>query len=481
MKKDFKYKIFGLSAFGCSLLATAFFTYFLASTNMLPVLGILFCVFAFILVELGILAFSLDSRKKIRTVAMAIFSIIIILIQIFGSYYLLVGRSALEKITQVGTEKSEVGVYVRIDDPAESLKDTKNYTFGILEVQDRKITDSALSSIGKILGKAVNTKSYSSVEELMRGLLDSKEVYAILLNKSFLELFSDIEGHEKDAEKIRELYSVIVESEKIVAAPKADKTVFSVYISGIDCYGSITRRSRSDVNIIATVNTQTGQILLVSTPRDYYVPLSISNGVPDKLAHAGIYGIDVSRDTLAALYETDIDYHFRVNFDGFKDIVNALDGISVYSEYDFKDGSYSFKKGVNELNGEQALAFARNRYSFASGDRQRGKNQMAVVKAVINKAIGPAIIMNYKNILDSVAGSFDTNMPYDMITELIKTQIASQKKWNIVSYSVSGTGESRKPYSSSSNAYVMIPDEETVDHAKELINKVKNGKTVTQE
>lgn len=460
---------------------TAFFACVLATTHILPALGIALCVVAFILVELGILAFSLDSRKKLLTAAMAIFSAIIILIQILGSYYLLVGRSALEQITQVETEKSEVGVYVRIDDPAKSLQDAKNYTFGILEVQDRKITDSALSDIGRILGKAVNTKSYSSIEELMSALLDSKEVYAILLNKSFLDLFSDIEGHEKDAEKIRELHSVIVESEKIMAAPKADRTVFSVYISGIDCYGNITRRSRSDVNIIATVNTQTGQILLVSTPRDYYVPLSISNGVPDKLTHAGIYGIDVSRDTLAALYETEIDYHFRVNFDGFKDIINALDGISVYSEYDFKEGSISFKKGVNEVDGTQALAFARSRYAFASGDKQRGKNQMAVVKAVINKAIGPAIIMNYKNILESVAGSFDTNMPYDMITSLIKTQITSPKKWNVVSYSVSGTGDSRQPYSSSSNAYVMIPDEETVNHAKELMNQVKNGKTVTQE
>lgn len=478
---DIKYKIFGLSSLGCSLLATAFFAYVLATTHILPVLGIVLCVVAFVLVELGILAFSLDSRKKLRTVAMAIFSIIIILIQILGSYYLLVGRSTLQQITQVEPEKAEVGVYVRIDDPAQSLQDAKNYTFGILEVQDREITDSALSDIGKTLGKTVNTHSYSSIEELMSALLDSKEVYAILLNKSFLDLFSDIEGHEKDAEKIRELHSIIVESEKIMAAPKADQTVFSVYISGIDCYGSITRRSRSDVNIIATVNTQTGQILLVSTPRDYYVPLSISNGVPDKLTHAGIYGIDVSRDTLAALYETEIDYHFRVNFDGFKDIVNALDGISVYSEYDFKEGNISFKKGVNEVNGEQALAFARSRYAFASGDRQRGKNQMAVIKAVINKAIGPAIIMNYKNILDSVAGSFDTNMPYDMITNLIKTQITSQKKWNVVSYSVNGTGDSRKPYSSSSNAYVMIPDEETINHAKELMNQVKNGKTVTQE
>lgn len=482
MRRKSKHRTFGIVAFICSLLATAVFTYSIARTNFLPIIGVVFCAVAFILVELGILAFSLDSRKKLRTTAMAILSIIIILIQIFGSYYLLVGFSTLEKITNVETEKSEVGIYVRDDDPAKSIEDAKKYTFGILEVQDREITDSALSKIANTLGKAVKTKEYGSIEELMDALLQTKEVYAIVLNKSFLELFAELEGHEKDAEKIREIHYIIVESEKVMAsAPKADQTVFSVYISGIDCYGSIKRRSRSDVNIIATVNTETAQILLLSTPRDYYVPLSISNGVPDKLTHAGIYGIDVSRDTLAELYDTDIDYYFRVNFDGFKDIIDALGGISVYSEYDFSESNKSFKKGINEVNGEAALVFARCRYEFASGDKQRGKNQMAVVKGVIDKAIGPAIIMNYKNILNGLEGSFDTNMPYDTITKLIKNQIVDRTKWNIVSYSVNGTGASMKPYSLSTNAYVMIPDEETVNHAKELINKVKNGEILKNE
>ena len=243
----------------------------------------------------------------------------------------------------------------------------------------------------------------------------------------------------------------------------------------------ITRRSRSDVNIIATVNTKTGQVLLVSTPRDFYVPLSISDGIPDKLTHAGIYGIEVSRDTLAMLYDTDIDYYFRVNFDGFKEIIDALGGITVNSEYAFKSGSYQFKKGDNEVDGKAALSFARNRYAFASGDRQRGKNQMAVIKGVINTATGPAILKNYKSILDGLEGSFDTNMPYTTITKLIQNQLKEGTKWNVVTYSANGTGASKKPYSLSTNAYVMIPDQSTVDHAKELINRVKNGKILTQE
>ena len=205
------------------------------------------------------------------------------------------------------------------------------------------------------------------------------------------------------------------------------------------------------------------------------MPLSISKGVPDKLTHAGIYGIDVSRDTLEMLYDTEIDYYFRVNFDGFEDIINALGGIKVNSEVAFSDEGCKFVKGDNYLNGKEALVFARNRYDIKGGDRQRGKNQMAVVKAVIEKAASPAILFNYKSTLDSMAGSFETDMPYERIAKLIRNQINDGTKWNVTTYSVNGTGASRKPYSLSGKAYVMLPDEETVDHAKELIEQVKNG------
>lgn len=481
MKENFKYRIFGICITAFFLLASGVFIYFLITTKFLTATLIIVGAVALALVGAGIFFLSIDCRKKVRTVIASILTLIVFVMQIFGSYYLLVGKTTLEKITTPEIEMVEVGVYVRLDDSAKSLEDAKNYTFGILEVQDREITDTALSKLAKALGKSVNTKSFNSIEEMMDALLVEKEIYAIILNKSFLDLFADIENHTDDASKIREIHAVLIETEKIAAAPKTDVSVFTVYISGIDCFGSITRRSRSDVNIIATVNTKTGQVLLVSTPRDFYVPLSISNGIPDKLTHAGIYGIEVSRDTLAMLYDTDIDYYFRVNFDGFKDIIDALGGITVNSEYNFKSDSYQFKKGPNEVDGTAALSFARNRYAFASGDRQRGKNQMAVIKGVIDKATGPAILMNYKSTLDGLAGSFDTNMPYEMISSLIKNQLKEGTKWNVVSYSANGTGASKKPYSLSTNAYVMIPDQQTVDHAKDLIHRVKNGEAITQE
>ena len=253
------------------------------------------------------------------------------------------------------------------------------------------------------------------------------------------------------------------------------KDCYTIYISGIDNRGGLIEKSRSDVNIIATLNTSTKQLLLVSTPRDYFVPLSISGGVPDKLTHAGIYGVDVCVDTLEMLYDIEIDYYVRMNFDGFINIIDALGGITVYSDYAFDSGSYHFDQGENTLNGEQALVFARERYAFAEGDRQRGKNQMAVIQGVIEKAMSPDLLKNLFSILSCVTECFETNVPYDVIAQLFQQQLISGGSWNVVRYSVDGTGDTQKPYSMSQKAYVMVPDYSTVDHAKELMQKVRDG------
>ena len=254
--------------------------------------------------------------------------------------------------------------------------------------------------------------------------------------------------------------------------------------TGIGPRGEMTAKSRSDVNIIATVNTDTHEILLVSTPRDYFVPLSISGGAPDKLTHAGIYGIDVCMDTLGMLYDIDINYYFRINFGGFVKVIDALGGITVNSDYDFDSKNilgYHFNKGENYVNGEQALIFARERYAFQEGDRQRGKNQMEVIRGVVKKALSPEILTSYSSILSSLDGCFGTNITYEEIAQILQQQLTNGGDWTIVSYSVNGTGATEKPYSMSQKAYVMVPDYNTVDNAKSLMEKVRNGEVVTQE
>ena len=254
--------------------------------------------------------------------------------------------------------------------------------------------------------------------------------------------------------------------------------VYTIFVSGIDTRGGMTASSRSDVNIILTLNATTKQILMVSTPRDYFVPLSIYNGVPDKLTHAGIYGVNVCMDTLDMLYDIDINYYFRLNFAGFEQIIDALGGVNVNSDYDFDSGNttgYHFNKGENHLNGEQALVFARERYAFKEGDRQRGRNQMAVIQGVVDKATQPAFLKNYLSVLDSLDGAFETNVPYDVMASLVRKQLDEGGSWQVLSYSVDGTGDTQKPYSMSSKAYVMIPDQNTVDKARVLMKKVREG------
>ncbi len=260
---------------------------------------------------------------------------------------------------------------------------------------------------------------------------------------------------------------------------------FIVYISGIDArnVSTIHEKSLSDVNMVVVVNPKTHKILMVNTPRDYYVGLKGDPNKMDKLTHAGSYGIDWSMQTIAAIYDIDINYYIKVNFKSVVDIVNAVGGVTVDSEYSFSSNAslsetrYYFKKGENTLNGDQALAFARERYSVPGGDRQRGIHQQKIISAIIDKAISPYILnsSNLKSLLDSFISNMKTNISYDEISDLVKLQLSKMPSWDIESISVEGTGASKTTYSSGSQElYVMIPNQDSIDVAKDAINAVLN-------
>jgi len=191
--------------------------------------------------------------------------------------------------------------------------------------------------------------------------------------------------------------------------------------------------------------------------------------------------VNISIETLEMLYDTQIDYYFRINFSGFTKLIDALGGITVYSAYAFKTKHYTYEKGLNSMDGEKALVFCRERYSFSAGDRQRGKNQMAVIQAVIDKALSPALLTNYTQALDAITGTFETSMPMEIIGAIVAEQLKEGGEWNIVTYSADGTGDSQIPYSMSFHTYVMQPNYETVEHAKTLIQKVYNGEIIAPE
>ncbi|MGO4946897.1 LCP family glycopolymer transferase [Blautia sp. Sow4_E7] len=464
----------------------------LAMTKMIPTIYML--IIGIVLAVLAAIIWLLvwHTRYTGRFIGGTIFAVILVAILGFGGFYINKTRTAISDISSVTTEVTQIAVYVKSDDAADSVEATKGYNYGILSSLDRENTDGAVEHLKSEFGTDVQTTEYAGLTELADGLLNG-EVNAMLMNSAYLSVYEDMDGYTDFGTKVKEVGTVDVETEIQAAAEETPVEpittanggkVYTVYLSGIDTRGEMTAKSRSDVNIIATVNTDTHEILLVSTPRDYYVPLSISNGAPDKLTHAGIYGIDVCMDTLGMLYDIDINYYFRINFGGFVKVIDALGGITVDSDYDFNSGNitgYHFNKGENYVNGEQALVFARERYAFQEGDRQRGKNQMAVIRGVVKKALSPEILTSYSSILSSLDGCFGTNITYEEIAQILQQQLSNGGDWTIVSYSVDGTGATEKPYSMSQKAYVMVPDYNTVDKAKSLMEKVRNGEVVTQE
>ena len=464
----------------------------LAMTKMVPTIYMLIIGIVLAVIAAIIWLLVWHTRYTGRFIGGTVLAVIMIAILAFGGFYINKTRSAISNISGETTEVTQMAVYVKNDDAADSVEATAGYTYGILSSLDRENTDGAVAHLNSEFGTEVQTKEYAGLTELADGILNG-EVNAMLLNSGYLSVYEDMDGYTDFSTKIKEVGTVDVEStiqsaeestpiEPITTANGGK--VYTIYLSGIDTRGEMTAKSRSDVNIIATVNTDTHEILLVSTPRDYFVPLSISGGAPDKLTHAGIYGIDVCMDTLGMLYDIDINYYFRINFGGFVKVIDALGGITVNSDYDFDSKNilgYHFNKGENYVNGEQALIFARERYAFQEGDRQRGKNQMEVIRGVVKKALSPEILTSYSSILSSLDGCFGTNITYEEIAQILQQQLTNGGDWTIVSYSVNGTGATEKPYSMSQKAYVMVPDYNTVDKAKSLMEKVRNGEVVTQE
>lgn len=255
---------------------------------------------------------------------------------------------------------------------------------------------------------------------------------------------------------------------------------FHVYISGIDVYGDIKKESRSDVNLIATVNPKTNKILLTTTPRDYYVPIpGVSDGQRDKLTHAGIYGIDTSIATLEELYDIDIPFYVRVNFTSVEEIVDVMGGVDVESELAFTTGEESgaivdVKKGENHFTGKEALAFVRERKALAEGDNQRGKNQQALLTGLIRSTMSPKLLIHANGMINSVAGNADTNMSEKQMKSLIRMQLDTLDGWEIESVAAIGDSSGkRKCYSYKGGPlYVTIPSESSVEEIKEKMQNV---------
>lgn len=439
-------------------------------------------------------------------------------------------RRTISSITAPPITGGIVAVYVLDKNAATALTDLDNAVFGIVEDFDDPGTQRMIGEIEAILGHSITCKVFPSVPAMVEGLY-LKEVPAIIMNSAYASVLEDTEVFEDFDQRVKILYESAengplenTEPSGTTAPPETtvppETTLppettepatepteeaqgseptepsipdvelteggittkpFIVYISGSDLRTNYLTASRSDVNILMAVNPVTKQVLMINTPRDFYVPNPAGNGAMDKLTHCGVYGIECSVEALENFYNIEIDYYAQVNFVGFERLIDAVGGVTVYSDEAFvtRHGAYQIVQGYNEMNGNKALCFARERYALLAGDNARGKNQMKVLKAVIEKMETGVAIANYAEILESLQGMINTSLSADDLAQLVKMQLTDMAQWEIASYAVAGSGAYAETYSMPGyQLYVINPHEQKVNYAKTLLGMLKAGETL---
>ncbi|OLU45770.1 LCP family protein [Faecalibaculum rodentium] len=399
-----------------------------------------------------------------------------------GMYYANTGNKALEELSdQEG--KSIVAVYVLNNHVIEDVKGLEGRKIGVLKTMNAQGTDVCLEELKKA-GVNITTEEFDSSYRMTQAL-KGQAIDGMILDQGYLDTLLEMPGMENLDEEIVPVVQYYYDAPKTNTAETVDTAMepFTVYISGIDTReNKLLRNSRSDVNLLATVNPESHEILLVSIPRDYYVEtvcepdIGCMNGAMDKLTHTGLHGPETTEMTLEKLFNVNINYNVRVNFSSLVNVVDELGGVQVYNPEAFTSVSGpTFQQGDITLNGQQALAFVRERYAFTDGDRARGRNQMRVLTAIINKMMSPKILTNFSGIMNSLSSSFETNMSEKDIKALVQAQLSDPAKWTIYSYSVTGSGGTDYAAELGDNAYVMYPDQATVDNAKADIKAVLSG------
>ena len=337
----------------------------------------------------------------------------------------------------------------------------------------KKLLDDIKASKSKDLTVEESASYLAAYKSLLAG-----ETKAIVLNSVFENLIE--QEYPDHAKKIKKIYTK--ELTKSVDAPKVSQNkAFNIYISGIDTYGPISSVSRSDVNIIMTVNQETKKILLTTTPRDAYVPIADGgNNQNDKLTHAGIYGVDASIHTLENLYGIDLNYYARLNFTSFLKLIDLLGGVDVYNDQEFTllQGKYHFPVGNVHLDSEQALGFVRERYSLANGDGDRGRNQQKVISAIIQKLTSAEALKNFDDIMQSLQDSVQTNMPPETMVSLVNAQLVSGGKYTVITRDLKGTGRMDLPSYAmpDSSLYMLEVDPNSLETLKTEIKDIMEGK-----
>lgn len=496
MKKNKKQnkvgKVFGVIFSIVMIAATMYLLFNIIKLNVLPTKLLFLMTIVFVLLDLIFILLLCFATKGVESkIICIIFALAISLGSCLGGYYMSKTGGLLSSMTNVAKHsKNTISVVVKESSDMKKKTDLAGRSVGTLAnintTGSKKILKELTNS-----GISMEQKEFGSMTEMLESFYNG-EVDSIVISESSRTQITDMEAYANFDNNTRVVYQTsykVQNTDKAKAVSNITNTPFNVLISGSDTRGGFDENGRSDVIMVATVNPKTGTILLTSIPRDFYVTIACDagdgcqQGALDKITHTGIHGTNTTKRTVEQLLGIEINYTFKVGFDTVTDIVDAVDGIDVNVEPGYECNNFlhapglSVHAGVNHLNGEQALGYARERYAYSEGDRQRTKNQQQVLMGIVDKVTSPAIVTNYAQIMDSMANTFSTTMSNDEISSLIKYQLNKNPKWKMEQYMVNGTGDTLMCAELGNAAYVMVPDQSTVTTAKNKINAVLAGKS----
>ena len=470
------------------VVASFYLLYQLIKINVLPTKLLFLITIIFVLLDA---IFALLLCYYTRAVVSKIICVVITLVLIFGScmggYYISKTGSLLTNITNVTKHaKNTVSVVVKQSSDIKNKSQLNGLSVGTLRTIGTQGSSKALKELSKD-GIVMNQSEYDSLSAMLESFYNG-EVDSIIINESSRSQILDMESYADFDNNTRVVYQTsykVENTDKANAVSDITSKPFNVLISGSDTRGGFDENGRSDVIMVATINPKTSTILLTSVPRDFYVTTACDaadgcmQGALDKITHTGIHGTNTTKRTVEQLLGIEINYTFKVGFDTVTDLVDALGGVDVYVEpgYAVSTSTFSVHEGTNHLDGEHALAYARERYSYTEGDRQRTKNQQQVLMGIVNEATKPSVITKYASIMDAMADTFSTTMSNEEISDLIKYQINNNPKWKMEQYMVDGTGDTLMCAELGDAASVMVPDQSTVKMAKDKINAVLAGKS----
>lgn len=470
------------------VVASFYLLYQLIKINVLPTKLLFLITIIFVLLDA---IFALLLCYYTRAVVAKIICVVITLVLIFGSciggFYISKTGSLLTNITNVTKHaKNTVSVVVKQSSDIKNKSQLNGLSVGTLRTIGTQGSSKALTELSKD-GIVMNQSEYDSLSAMLEAFYNG-EVDSIIINESSRSQILDMESYANFDNNTRVVYQTsykVENTDKANAVSDITSKPFNVLISGSDTRGGFDENGRSDVIMVATINPKTSTILLTSVPRDFYVTTACDaadgcmQGALDKITHTGIHGTNTTKRTVEQLLGIEINYTFKVGFDTVTDLVDALGGVDVYVEpgYAVTNQYFSVHEGVNHLNGHDALEYARERYAYTEGDRQRTKNQQQVLMGIVNEATKPSVITKYASIMDAMANTFSTTMSNEEISDLIKYQINNNPKWKMEQYMVDGTGDTLMCAELGDAASVMVPNQSTVKMAKDKINAVLAGKS----